>query len=93
VFGCENRIWSEGIVGFVDKAPGAELTEAELRKHGRSLTPYMRPLHYVVLEPGSMPLNRTLKADVPRLQELAEEQVRTLRERGRWDAGKPEGDT
>ena len=47
----------------------------------------MRPLHYVILEPGAMPLNRTAKVDVVRLQELAKEEVARLRERGRWDAG------
>jgi hypothetical protein len=45
----------------------------------------MRPLHYVVLEPGAMPLNRTAKVDIARLRELAAEEVRKLRERGRWD--------
>ena len=47
----------------------------------------MRPLHYVILEPGGMPLNRTAKVDVVRLQQLAKEEVHRLRERGRWDAG------
>jgi acyl-CoA synthetase (AMP-forming)/AMP-acid ligase II len=87
VVGHPHRRWSEGIVAFVEKRPGAELTEAELRKHARSLTAYMRPLHYVIHEPGAMPLNRTAKVDVVRLQELAKEEVARLRERGRWDAG------
>jgi hypothetical protein len=45
----------------------------------------MRPLHYVILEPGAMPMNRTAKVDVTRLQQLAREEVGRLRERGRWD--------
>jgi len=77
--------WSEGIVAFVEKRPGAELTEADLRRHARSLTSYMRPLHYVILEPGAMPLNRSAKVDIMRLQELAREEVAKLRQRGRWD--------
>jgi hypothetical protein len=32
-----------------------------------------------------MPLNRTAKVDIVRLQELAAAEVRKLRERGRWD--------
>ena len=32
-----------------------------------------------------MPLNRTAKVDVPRLQEMACEEARRLRERGRWE--------
>jgi acyl-CoA synthetase (AMP-forming)/AMP-acid ligase II len=85
VVGHEHHMWSEGIVAFVEKHPGADLTEAELRKHARSLASYMRPLHYVILEPGTMPLNRTAKVDVTRLQQLAREEVGRLRQRGRWD--------
>ncbi len=87
VVGHEHSIWSEGILAFVEKRPGASLTEAELRKHARSLTSYMRPLHYVILEPGTMPLNRSAKVDLLTLSQLAREEVRKLRERGRWDAG------
>lgn len=86
VVGHEHHLWSEGIVAFVEKQPGANLTEGELRKHARSLAGYMRPLHYVILEPGTMPLNRSAKVDVVRLQELARQEVAKLRERGRWDA-------
>jgi acyl-CoA synthetase (AMP-forming)/AMP-acid ligase II len=85
VVGHPHRRWSEGIIAFVEKRPGADLTEVALRKHARSLTAYMRPLHYVILEPGAMPLNRTAKVDVVRLQKLAKEEVARLRARGRWD--------
>jgi len=85
VVGHKHRIWSEGIVAFVEKRPGAEISDVELRKHARLLTSYMRPLHYVVLEPGAMPLNRTAKVDVAKLQEMAKDEVQKLRERGRWD--------
>jgi len=86
VVGHEHRIWSEGIIAFVEKRAGTELTEADLKKHARSLTSYMRPLHYVILEPGSMPLNRTAKVDIVKLQQMAGEEVARLRERGRWDS-------
>ncbi|MGB7762260.1 MAG: class I adenylate-forming enzyme family protein [Bryobacteraceae bacterium] len=85
VVGHEHRLWSEGIVAFLERQPAADLTEAELRKHARSLAGYMRPLHYVILEPGAMPLNRSAKVDVVRLQEMARTEVGKLRERGRWD--------
>ena len=85
VVGHEHRLWSEGIVAFVEPQPAAELTEAELRRHARSLAGYMRPLHYVILAPGAMPLNRSAKVDVVRLQEMARTEVAKLRERGRWD--------
>ncbi|MEI9972504.1 MAG: class I adenylate-forming enzyme family protein [Ignavibacteriota bacterium] len=85
VVGHEHRMWSEGIVAFVERLPGAELTEADLRKHARGLAGYMRPLHYVILDAGAMPMNRTAKVDVTRLQALARDEVAKLRERGRWD--------
>jgi fatty-acyl-CoA synthase len=85
VVGAEHRIWSEAIVAFVEKKPGATLTEADLRRHARGLTSYMRPRHYVILEPGQMPLNRVAKVDALKLTELARDEVRKLRERGRWD--------
>jgi fatty-acyl-CoA synthase len=85
VVGHEHRLWSEGIIAFVEKQAGASVTDAELRKHARTLTPYMRPLHYVILEPGTMPLNRSAKVDVVRLQQLARTEVEKLRARGRWD--------
>ncbi len=85
VVGHEHRLWSDGIVAFLERQPSADLTEAELRKHARSLAGYMRPLHYVILEPGAMPLNRSAKVDVVRLQEMARTEVGKLRERGRWD--------
>lgn len=84
VVGVPHPIWVEAIVAFVEKRPGAELTEAELRRHARALTSYKRPLHYVILEPGQMPLNRVAKVDTLRLKEMATEEVRRLQERGRW---------
>ena len=86
VVGVPHPIWVEAIVAFVEKRPGAELTEAELRKHARGLTSYKRPLHYVIVEPGQMPLNRVAKVDTLRLRELAEIEVRQLQSRGRWMA-------
>jgi fatty-acyl-CoA synthase len=86
VVGHEHHLWSEAMIAFVEKQPGATIGEAELRKHARTLTAYMRPLHYVVLEPGTMPLNRSAKVDVARLQQMAREVVEQLRARGRWDA-------
>ena len=85
VVGHQHALWGEAIIAFVEPLPGVELTEGELRKHARGLTSYMRPLHYVILEPGAMPLNRTAKVDIVKLQALAREEVAKLRERGRWD--------
>jgi fatty-acyl-CoA synthase len=85
VLGVEHAVVSEGIVAFVEKKPGAELTTQELQRHARRLTSYMRPRHYVVLEPGQMPLNRVFKPDYVRLSQLAKEEVQRLRAAGQWD--------
>lgn len=92
VVGCEHARWSEGIIAFVEKRPGAALAVADLRRHARSLTSYMRPLHYVILEAGEMPLNRSAKSDAIRLREMAKAEVARLRERGRWDGAAAEDD-
>jgi acyl-CoA synthetase (AMP-forming)/AMP-acid ligase II len=84
--GVEHPIWMEAIVAFVEKAPGADLTATELRRHSRKLTAYMRPLHYVILEAGQMPLNRVAKVDMLKLKELAEAEILQLKARGRWRA-------
>jgi acyl-CoA synthetase (AMP-forming)/AMP-acid ligase II len=82
--GVEHPIWTEAIVAFVEKVPGADLTVAELRAHARALTAYMRPLHYVILEPGQMPINRVAKVDMPRLKAMADQETAVLKARGRW---------
>lgn len=86
VVGVEHSVFSEGIVAFVEKRPGAELTGDELSRHAEGIASYMRPLHYVILEPGGLPLNRVAKTDYVRLSELAKEEVARLRASGGWDA-------
>jgi fatty-acyl-CoA synthase len=85
VVGAEHRTLSEAIVAFVEPKPGTELTVAELRRHARPLASYMRPLHYVLVTAGQLPLNRTAKVDTVRLQQLARDEIQALRARGRWD--------
>jgi len=85
VVGVEHRLLSEAIVAFVEKKPAADLTAAELRKHVRILPSYMRPLHYVILDPGQMHFNRVAKIDYLRLSDLARQEVDRLRAAGRWD--------
>ncbi len=71
VVGAPHPVFSEAIVAFVERKPGAELNEAILRRHARSLTGYKRPMKYVIVEPGQMPLNRVAKVDTLRLIEEA----------------------
>lgn len=83
--GADHRLLSEAIVAFVEKKAGVDLTVQELRQHARTMASYMRPLHYVLLEAGQMPLNRAAKIDYVRLSETAKEEVDRLRSQGRWD--------
>ncbi|HYH00058.1 MAG TPA: class I adenylate-forming enzyme family protein [Terriglobales bacterium] len=85
VVGAEHAIISEGIVAFVEKKPGAEPTLQELDRHARGLSAYMRPRHWVILEPGQMPLTRTVKPDYVRLSQMAREEIARLRAAGKWD--------
>jgi acyl-CoA synthetase (AMP-forming)/AMP-acid ligase II len=84
VVGVAHAVVSEAIVAFVEKKPGAELSRAMLEKHARGLASYMRPRHYLLLEPGEMPLNRVVKPDYVRLREMAISEVEALRKQGKW---------
>jgi len=84
--GAPHEIFTEGVVLFVEKRPGAALTEEELEDHAKGIAGYMRPSAYVILEPGALPLNRVAKTDYVQLKEAAARHVKELRERGTWDA-------
>jgi acyl-CoA synthetase (AMP-forming)/AMP-acid ligase II len=85
VAGVEHAVLSEAIVAFVEKKPGADLSVPMLEKHARRLASYMRPRHYVLLDPGAMPLNRAAKADYVRLHDMAKREIEALRSKGKWD--------
>jgi len=74
VVGAPHQVRTEAIVAFVERRPDVELTAAELKQHARSMASFMRPLHFVVMEPGQMPLNRAAKIDYVRLHQLAIEE-------------------
>jgi fatty-acyl-CoA synthase len=85
VVGVDHDVWVEAIVAFVEKKPGAELTVADLEAHAMGIASYMRPSHYVILEPGGLPLNRVAKTDYVTLHARAKEEVARLRAEGSWD--------
>jgi fatty-acyl-CoA synthase len=86
VVGATHEVVSEAVVALVEMRPAIELDAKELNQHARSLPPYMRPRHWIILEPGKMPLNRLAKPDYLRAQEMAREEVEILRARGEWDS-------
>jgi acyl-CoA synthetase (AMP-forming)/AMP-acid ligase II len=87
VVGVAHEVVSEAPVAVVEKKPNVELTRQELDRHARSLPPYMRPRHWIILEAGQMPLNRVVKPDYVRAQEMARQEIAAMRERGEWDSG------
>lgn len=86
VVGAEHRTLMEAVVAFIEPKPGAQIDLAALRRHARAMASYMRPLHYVILESGQMPLNRVAKIDYLRLSAQAKEEIDRLRALGRWDS-------
>ncbi len=85
VVGMDHDVWIEAIVAFVEKKPEVELTAEELEEYAQGIAAYMRPTHYVILEPGQLPLNRVAKTDYVQLHERAKEEVAQLRAEGGWD--------
>lgn len=86
VVGAPHEVVAEAVVALVEKRPAIELDAKELNQHARTLPPYMRPRHWIILEPGKMPLNRLAKPDYLRAQEMARQEVVELRARGDWDS-------
>lgn len=83
--GAPHETFGEAVILFAEKQRGAQLKSEELEKHAKGIAAYMRPLHYVVLEPACFPLNRVSKTDYVRLREMARAEIERLREEGRWD--------
>ncbi len=78
VVGVAHPLLSEAIVAFIEQKAGVSLTISELRRHAKGMASFMRPLHYVLLEPGQMPLNRAAKSDYTRLREMAQVEAQRL---------------
>src|ERR1035441_4776640 len=87
VVGVAHEVVSEAVVAVVERKPEAELSRQELDRHARSLPSYMRPRHWIILLPGQMPLNRIVKPDYMRAQQMARQEIEQLRARGEWDSG------
>ncbi len=83
--GAQHDVFTEGVVLFVEKRAGAELTVADLEEHAKGIAAYMRPSLYIILEAGNLPLNRVAKTDYVTLKELAKKAVEEARAQGGWD--------
>jgi len=86
VIGAKHEIFGEAIIAFVEKKKGKTITVDELNKaSNEGLTVYKRPSHIVILEYTQMPLNRVEKVDYQALKNMAEVEIKKLREVGGWD--------
>ncbi len=84
--GVPHEVFTEGVVLFVEKKEGVELTVDELQAHAKGIAGYMRPSHYVILDAGAFPLNRVAKTDYVMIKQQAKGAVETLRKQGGWDS-------
>lgn len=82
--GQPHDLFGEAVVLFVAPKAGEQLSRSRLEIHAEGIASYMRPSHYVMLEAGGMPLNRTGKTDYHRLKQLAAAEVERLRTLGQW---------
>jgi acyl-CoA synthetase (AMP-forming)/AMP-acid ligase II len=87
IIGVEHEIFSEGIMAFVECQEGKSITPEEVLNACSDISAYSRPSHVVVLKAGEIPLNRVAKTDYLNLKERAAAEVRSLREKGKWDRG------
>ncbi len=84
VAGAKHEVFSEGIMVFIVKKEGADLTVEDVNKAAKEMAAYKRPLHVEFID--ELPLNRVQKVDYKVLFDDAEKIVKTLREKGEWDA-------
>ena len=83
--GAEHAVWAEAIVAFVECAPDATVTAAEVQRACGAIASYARPSHVEVVPAGTLPLNRVAKTDYLALRDRARGIVEALRREGKWD--------
>ncbi|MFX0102579.1 MAG: class I adenylate-forming enzyme family protein [Candidatus Hodarchaeota archaeon] len=92
VIGVHHEIFTDGVVAFVEKKQGKNITKKQLADHCKSLAAYKRPSLFIFtdeverFEDGLMPLNRTEKTDYQILHKAVPPFIEAERAAGRWDA-------
>lgn len=87
VVGVKHRLFDEGILAFVRRQKGADLTAETVMEHCKNIAAYKRPQHVELWPPEKeFPLTRVLKVDRLALHAMAEPIVEQLRRQGAWDA-------
>ncbi|MFX0103416.1 MAG: class I adenylate-forming enzyme family protein [Candidatus Hodarchaeota archaeon] len=83
--GIPHEVFTEGIMAFVEKLEGSDVTVEELNAAVKDIAAYKRPTHFELIEYGSFPLNRVAKTDYVELKKRGLEIAEKLRKSGGWD--------
>ena len=84
--GIPHEIFTEGIMAFIERKKGAEISKEELEKAVKEIASYKRPSHYEIIDEGQIPLTRVGKTDYMTLRERGITIAEKLRINGEWDA-------
>ncbi|MHA2295538.1 MAG: class I adenylate-forming enzyme family protein [Candidatus Hodarchaeales archaeon] len=84
--GIPHEVFTEGIVAFVEKKQGVNLTVDELNAVVKDMAAYKRPSHFELLGTGEIPLTRVGKTDYMELKNRGIKIIEELRSKGSWDA-------
>jgi len=84
--GIPHEIFTEGIMAFVEKIEGQDLSTTELEEAVKNIAAYKRPNHFEIVKTGTLPLTRVGKTDYMALKQQGEEIAQKLRSEGKWDS-------
>jgi len=85
IVGAKHDVFTEGVVCYIEKKPGSDITVEEVNKASEGMASYKRPSLVILLDAGQMPLNRVAKTDLKVLSEMAKTATEDLRKNGGWD--------
>jgi fatty-acyl-CoA synthase len=83
--GISHEVFTEGIMAFVEKIEGQDLSTTELEESVKNIASYKRPSHFEIVKTGTIPLTRVGKTDYMALKQQGEEIAQRLRSEGKWD--------
>lgn len=86
IVGVEHEMFTEGVMAFVEKIEGKNVTVAEIMEVCKEIASYARPSHIEILSSREMPLNRVGKTDFMVLKDKVKDIVKKLRSEGGWDS-------
>jgi len=84
--GVPHEVFTEGIMAFVEKNEGQDLSTVELEEAVKNIAAYKRPSHFEIVKTGEIPLTRVGKTDYMILKQKGEDIAQKLRSEGKWDS-------